>query len=109
MTQNARILQVLADRDWHSHHEFYGWCVLHSRISELRRRGHRIETRRQGDLYLYRLAPAGVLPEPPTPAVFHAHGNDADTCAVPRRGGGSGNAPTAVRAGMEQLVLGQVA
>lgn len=81
MTHCDRLLAALADREWHDHHE-----------------------RRVGDLYLYRLAPAGVLPEPPTPAVFHAHGNDADTCAVPRRGGGSGS--TQVRADVEQLVLG---
>lgn len=59
-SQCDRILEILSDRRWHSHHEFYGWCVLHSRISELRRRGHTIRTRRDGSLYLYRLDPPGT-------------------------------------------------
>lgn len=39
MTHNERVLHVIA----------------HSRISELRRRGHTIETDRDGDLFKYRL------------------------------------------------------
>lgn len=65
MSQCERILAVLADGREHSHHEFYGWCVFHSRVAELRKRGHRIEQRREGDVYLYRLveqsAPVGDL------------------------------------------------
>ena len=57
MSQCDRILDVLADGREHNHHEFYGWCVLHSRVAELRKRGYRIEQRRDGDLYLYRLIP----------------------------------------------------
>lgn len=106
MTHCDRLLAALSDHEWHDHHELYALrMVVHSRISDLRKQGHRIEQRRDGDLYLYRLAPAGVLPEPPSPAVFHVDGNDADICiAVPRRGGGSGS--TRVRADVEQLVLG---
>lgn len=59
-SQCDRILAVLADGREHSHHEFYGWCVLHSRVAELRKRGHRIEQRRAGDLYLYRLLNSAV-------------------------------------------------
>jgi len=55
LTQCERILEILADGREHSHHDFYGFCVLHSRISELRKRGHQIETRRDGDTYEYRL------------------------------------------------------
>lgn len=55
-SQCERVLAVLADGGWHDHHEFYGWCVLHSRISDLRAQGHEIEMRREGSLYLYRLA-----------------------------------------------------
>lgn len=56
MTHCQRILALLGDGRWHDHHEIYGLsCVGHSRIAELRRRGHRIVMRREGALYLYRL------------------------------------------------------
>lgn len=55
MTHNERVLNLLADGAWHTHHELYGLHVVaHSRVSDLRKRGHRIEMRRDGDLYLYR-------------------------------------------------------
>jgi hypothetical protein len=51
------VLDLLADGAWHSHHEGYALgLILHSRVAELRKRGYRIEMRREGDLYLYRLA-----------------------------------------------------
>jgi hypothetical protein len=54
--QKGRILEILGDGQPHSHHEFYGFCVLHSRISELRRRyGYDIRCWRDGDDYLYQL------------------------------------------------------
>lgn len=59
MSQCDRILAILADGDWHDHHEFYGFCVLHSRIAELRKRGHLIECERSGDVYRYRLVLLG--------------------------------------------------
>ena len=47
MTQNQRILAVLADGRWHTTSNLYkqagGYLILHSRISELRSRGHEIE------------------------------------------------------------------
>lgn len=47
-SQNQRILEVLSDRRWHTHHELYAiGCVAHSRLAELRSRGHEIEQRRQ--------------------------------------------------------------
>jgi len=60
MTQNTRILEILSDGQEHEKSEFYSFCVLHSRISELRERGHSIEYRRDGDRHLYRLASLGV-------------------------------------------------
>ncbi len=54
-TQCDRILWILNDGAEHDAREFYGFCVLHSRISELRKRGHEIVYRRDGDKHLYRL------------------------------------------------------
>ena len=59
MTHKQRVLQVLKDGKPHSHHELYQLgCVAHSRISDLRRDGHKITAWRDGDLYLYRLEAA---------------------------------------------------
>lgn len=47
MTGNDRVLQKLTDGRWHTHHELYSLGVIvHSRISDLRKRGHEIECRR---------------------------------------------------------------
>ena len=60
-THCERVLQLLSDHRPHSHHELYALHVIaHSRISDLRKRGHVIEQWREGDDYLYRL----VRPEP---------------------------------------------
>lgn len=57
MTQNERILAILADGDWHEKSEFYGFCVLHSRISELRHdHGYTIDKEHRGGKVFYRLA-----------------------------------------------------
>ena len=46
-SQNARILELLSGGDWIDHHRLYEiGCVAHSRIAELRARGHEIEQRR---------------------------------------------------------------
>lgn len=57
MSQCDRILEILSDGEWHEKSEFYGFCVLHSRISELRKRGHvfEIEKRHGGRTVWYRL------------------------------------------------------
>lgn len=66
MTQNERVLALLADGEWHDHHQGYALnLVLHSRIAELRARGHVIESRRDtapdgSQLYLYRLVSLGA-------------------------------------------------
>ena len=58
-TQNERVLRLLKDGKPHTHTELYRLgCVAHSRIADLRRRGHRIECWREGKAYLYRLVAA---------------------------------------------------
>lgn len=55
-THNARVLALLSDGKPHSHIELYDLHVIaHSRVSDLRAKGHAIESWREGDLYLYRL------------------------------------------------------
>ena len=59
LTQNERVLRLLKDGKPHTHTELYRLgCVAHSRIADLRRRGHRIECWREGKAYLYRLVAA---------------------------------------------------
>lgn len=56
MTHKQAVLQLLSDRKPHSHHELYGLgCVAHSRISDLRRDGYRIDQWREDGVYLYQL------------------------------------------------------
>lgn len=68
MTHNEKVLALLSDGKPHSHHEIYGLFVIgHSRIADLRKRGHVIESWRDGDDYLYQLCagePSGSLPQP---------------------------------------------
>lgn len=55
-THEQRLLAVLRDGKPHSHRDLYRLgMVVHSRVAVLRRRGHRIDCRRDGDEYLYRL------------------------------------------------------
>src|SRR3972149_11474010 len=55
-THCTRLLDVLADGKPHDHLSLYRLnMIVHSRVSELRKRGYRIEMRRDGGLYLYRL------------------------------------------------------
>jgi len=57
-SQNERILALLdSGREWEMRdiHREVGFCRLNSRVSELRKRGHVIECRREGNLYFYRL------------------------------------------------------
>ena len=56
MTHCDRVLALLSDGEPHDHHSLYALNVIaHSRISELRKRGHTIEMWREDDLYFYRL------------------------------------------------------
>ncbi len=60
-TNNAsgtdRLLAVLSDGEWHESRSLYRALnvMVHSRVADLRRRGHRIESRREGREHLYRL------------------------------------------------------
>jgi dipeptidyl aminopeptidase/acylaminoacyl peptidase len=70
MTHKQKVLALLSDHKPHSHHELYQLgCVAHSRISDLRKDGHLINSWREGDLYLYRLADLGALDEAATSPV----------------------------------------
>lgn len=64
MTHAERVLQLLADGKPHSHLEGYRLGVmLHSRVADLRKKGHRIECWRDGDQYLYQLqGPSPISP-----------------------------------------------
>lgn len=44
-SQNARIRHVLADGEWHRSDEIHRkvFCILHSRVAEMRRQGYRID------------------------------------------------------------------
>lgn len=58
MTHNERVLALLSDGEPHSHRELYGlYVIAHSRISDLRKRGHSISMWREGDDYMYQLCP----------------------------------------------------
>ncbi len=60
-----RILDALHDGQWHTTHSLYvevGPMILHSRVSDLRKKGHNVEGRHVpgqtgADGYEYRLAP----------------------------------------------------
>lgn len=57
-SQNARIVTYLADgreREMRDIHYAVGFCRLNSRISELRSHGWRIDCRREGSNWFYRL------------------------------------------------------
>lgn len=56
MTHNEKVLALLADGKPHVHHELYALNVIaHSRVAELRKRGHEIAQWRHGDDYIYQL------------------------------------------------------
>ena len=71
MTHCERVLDLLSDGKPHSAMELYRLgCIAHSRVSDLRKRGHVIECWRAGDDYLYQLLPApspesGPADDPP--------------------------------------------
>jgi hypothetical protein len=86
-THCARLLAVLQDGQPHDHLSLYRLgMIVHSRVSDLRKRGHLISQWRDGDTYYYQL-----LPEPgagePRPG---AHTGTAD---------GTSRAPIRARAG----------
>ena len=68
MTHAEKVMALLSDGKPHSHLEGYRLGVmLHSRVADLRKKGHRIDCWREGPNYLYRLregSEAGGSPEP---------------------------------------------
>jgi hypothetical protein len=91
MTHKQRVLRLLSDHKPHTHHELYQLgCVAHSRISDLRKDGHRILQWRENDLYLYRLesnvlesGPAPLSVTPPVGTGTSAAGPDSRTSSIP--------------------------
>lgn len=80
MTHKQAVLQLLSDRKPHSHHELYALgCVAHSRISDLRRDGWKIDKWREDGLYLYQLK--GRLEEAAASPEAVRDGTDASSTA----------------------------
>lgn len=77
MTHKQAVLRLLSDHKPHTHHELYALgCVAHSRVSDLRADGHRIEQWRDGDHYLYQLV---TLDEP---AASHGVGSGSSSVSA---------------------------
>ena len=90
LSQNDRILAVLQDGHEHEMRDIHreaGFCRLNSRISELRKRGHNIECRREGGLYFYRL----VTPEPVYACVVDESAGQLELAVARVRRDGDGN------------------
>ena len=98
MSHCDRILHALRDGHWHTTAQLYrdvGPCILHSRIADLRRKGHNVQGRhvpgRTGaDGYQYRLAATAppqvrrpVQHPPPLPAAEHPTLFDTPTPTAP--------------------------
>lgn len=67
MTHCELVLEALRDGEWHTTADIYkatgGFMILHSRVSDLRKRGHNVEGRHVpgmtgADGYQYRLLPS---------------------------------------------------
>jgi hypothetical protein len=73
VTHCDRVLALLSDGEPHDHHSLYALNVIaHSRVSELRKRGHTIEMWREDDLYFYRLLSEGQATPSASPFAEHA-------------------------------------
>ena len=84
MTHNERVLQLLSDGKPHSHRELYGlYVIAHSRVSDLRKRGHDIEMWRNGDDYMYRLLSQGQSTPSGSPLTEQAVPGDAQSPPPP--------------------------
>lgn len=79
MTHNEKVLALLSDGLPHTHHEIYGLFVIgHSRIADLRKRGHVINCWRDGDDYLFQLCSEGPSAASPQVQGSHAEPGAAD-------------------------------
>lgn len=112
MSQCAAILDVLADRQWHTVadiHSRAGYSRLNSRVSELRDRGHEIECEtvegdRAVDRYRYRLvASPRALADPDGP------GLRPDVVGIVERAHPARDAVSPPTGALEQLTLEEAA
>ncbi len=76
-THCERVLTLLSDGQPHTHHELYDLRVIaHSRVSDLRKRGHRIacwdDTEGGEIVYIYQLIPSEREPQAGHPAAGEA-------------------------------------
>ena len=84
MTHCALLLEVLADGQPHDHLSLYRLgMIVHSRVSELRKRGYRIDMWRDGDLYIYRLTGSPLSESAPlSPPRAHRDAGDRPPAEV---------------------------
>lgn len=81
ITHNQRVLDLLADGEPHSHLELYALHVVaHSRVAELRARGHRIDCWLEDGLHWYRLLDEPHASGPPTSPVGLVEQTDGQIC-----------------------------
>lgn len=86
MTHAEKVLALLSDGEPHGHMEGYRLGVmLHSRVADLRKRGHNIVCWRDGDNYLYQLL--GTVPA--TGSIGPNGSATAEGVSVPRLQGQS--------------------
>lgn len=93
MSHCDRILEALRDGRWHTTAQLYrevGPMILHSRISDLRKKGYQVEGRHVpgetgADGYEYRLAPQVRQPVDHTPSPVPAAEHLFDLPPVPAR------------------------
>lgn len=82
MTHKQAVLRLLSDRKPHTHHELYQLgCVAHSRISDLRKDGHKIKQWRKDGAYLYQLV--DTLDEPRSLVRDGARGSSSVPASAP--------------------------
>ena len=57
-THCDRLLAILSDGKPHDHHALYRQgMIVHSRVADLRKKGHVIRSWHEGDSYFYQLEP----------------------------------------------------
>jgi hypothetical protein len=81
MTHCQRVLELLSDGQPHTHHELYRLNVIaHSRVAELRKRGHKIACWTAKDngetVSVYQLLPSFSERDTPSPSTPDARGSE---------------------------------
>jgi hypothetical protein len=112
-TQEERIMEILADGEWHSSHELHRrvFCVLHSRVANLRRKGREsgsYDLQHKGggagtDVHWYRLV---WIPEAADPPALGSAASGVSACGLSPESA-SGSLPGAETPA--QLELGEAA